>query len=345
MHKRSTMLTRSPWHIGIAASDHISAEPHTAPFIHEVGRIKNLMSDGKLTVLREVFTKVKQNSVFRTIVNWDELEHKIFNDNGNEVSEADFKDKVRLIFTAIGDRHGAFFYNGERLGMDQSWAKKLRIPENQPDKVSLKTKVLEDGYGYILLPSNNRYDSETCQRYQDSLCSLGLATLKGLIIDLRLHQGGSVNPLFAGLNQLYGARYFGSNMNLDGKVFQKWSTYNGAYGRNRVYNRCEANNTLKIVVLTSQITASAGEMMAVALKGRSKTLFIGEPTCGLTTMNAIFTLGNNTLAVAASIIADRKGNIYRDSVLPDLTIIEGDNFRDLSRDTKVAAALKWMKER
>jgi carboxyl-terminal processing protease len=70
----------------------------------------------------------------------------------------------------------------------------------------------------------------------------------------------------------------------------------------------------KIVVLTSQITASAVEMMTLALKGRSKTLFVGEPTAGPTTMNITFSLDKNTLAIAASIIADRKGRIYRGNV-------------------------------
>ncbi|HYK77571.1 MAG TPA: S41 family peptidase [Daejeonella sp.] len=301
-------------------------------------------TDSLSATLREVFVKVKQNSVFRTSVNWDELEHKVFNYSGRTITEADFKDKVRLIFTTIGDKHGAFFYNGERLGMDRSWVNQLRVPENQPDKVTLTTKLLEDGYGYILLPPDERYDSQNCQRYQDSLCSLGLQTLKGLVIDLRLHQGGSIYPLFSGLNQVYGARYFGSNMNLDKKVFQKWTVHDGSYGRNQIYNRCKPNSGLKIVILTSPITASAGEMMAVALKGRPKTLFIGEPTAGLTTMNLRFTLGKNTLAVAASIIADRKGRIYRDNIFPDLTIVEGDNFKNLSMDAKVVAALKWMKQ-
>jgi len=296
-------------------------------------------------LLHEVFDKVKQNSVFRMVVNWDELKHKIFDSTGEGITEADFKKKVRLIFTTIGDKHGAFFYNGERLGMDQTSAKTLRIPENIPKKVDLKTALLEEGYGYILLPPNNQYDRETCQRYQDSLCSLGLETLKGLVIDLRLHQGGSINPVFGGLNQVYGTKYFGSNMSLEKKVFQKWTVENGAFGRNQIYNRCKANPNLKIVVLISQITASAGEMMAVGLKGRQKTLFIGEPTAGLTTMNVTFKLGINTLAIAASIVADRKGTIYLGSVFPDLTLINGDNFEDLSEDTKVIAALKWMKQK
>ncbi len=304
-----------------------------------------IKADSLSNLLQEVFYKVKQNSVFRTDVNWKELEHRIFDSNSRRITEGDFKDKIRLIFTTIGDKHGAFLYNRERLGMDESWKQTLRIPENIPKKVNLKTTLLEKGYGYMLVPPNNKFDRETCQRYQDSLCYLGFENLKGLVIDLRLNQGGSVYPLFGGLNQVYGTKYFGSNMTLERKILKKWTVDNGAFGRNQIHNRCKANPKLKVVVLMSRITASAGEMMAVGLKGRPKTLFIGEPTAGLTTMNLTLKLGENTLAVAASIIADRNGIIYLDSVLPDLTIINGDNFNDLSRDTKVLAALEWMKQR
>ena len=295
------------------------------------------------SLLQEVFYKVKNNSVFRKDINWQELEHFILDSTCSNISESDFKNKIKLLFTKIGDKHGAFYYKGERLGMDQSWKNKLRIPDNIPNDITLKTTFLEEGYGYILIPPNNSFDAETCQRYQDSLCNLGLENLKGLIIDLRLNQGGSVYPLFGGLNQVYGAKYFGSNITLDRKVLQKWTVSNGAFGRNRILNRCKANPKLKIVVLISQITASAGEMMAVALKGRSNTLFIGESTCGLTTMNVNFKIGVNTLSIASSIIADRKGNVYLGSVPPDITITNGDNFYELFQDTKVIAALEWMK--
>lgn len=305
---------------------------------------QSIQADSLTALLRDVFGKVKQNSVFRKKVNWEDLEHKVFDAIGNGISEVNFKNKVRLIFTTIGDKHGAFYYNGERLGNDRTWTNKLRIPTQMPDKINLKTALLEDGYGYLLLPPNNNYDIKTCQQYQDSLCSLGIDKLKGLIIDLRLQEGGSIFPLFSGLNQVYGAKYFGSNRDLDGNVFQKWSVSKGEYGRNQIYNRCKINNKLKIVVLTSQITASAGEIMAVALKGRPKTFFIGEPTAGLSTMNVQYHLGKNILVVAASVPADRNGTTYGGNVLPDLTIIDGDDFTNLSVDKKVIAALRWMKK-
>ena len=298
-------------------------------------------SESNAVLLREVFDKVKQYSVFRKQLNWKELTEKLFADQSGRLTAPEFKEKVRLLFTTIGDNHGGLVYQGERLGMDRSWIKTLRLPPHQPEKVELTTVMLEDGYGYMLLPPEARYDRETCQRYQDALCSLG--ALKGLIIDLRLHEGGSVYPLFSGLNQVYGAKTFGYNMGLDGTVYKKWTVQDGSFGRNLIRNRCALMKGMKIVVLTSQITASAGEMMAVGLKGRPKTLFIGEPTAGFTTMTMAFKLGEHTLSIAASIIADRNGVIYRDKVYPDLTMVDGDNFQNLSADTKVVAALNWMK--
>jgi len=307
------------------------------PALRETARIDNL----SLT-LKEIFAKVKRYSVYRSRVNWRELENKILKDDQQDLSEAVFKQKVRLIFETIGDQHGAFYYKGERLGMDRSWTKRLRIPQNQPERVNLHTQRLAEGYGYLLVPSENRHDRQTCQNYQDVLCGLGPENLKGLVIDLRLQEGGSVYPLFVGLQQLYGTTSFGSNRDINGKVYQQWTS---SYGGVQLKNLCKINPKLKIVVITSQITASAGEMMAVGLKGSPNTLFIGEPTAGFTTMNVNFNLGTYQLAIAASVIADRDGKIYPGSVLPDVTMVEGDYFKDLSKDKKVMAAIKWMKEK
>lgn len=307
------------------------------------GQAQPTKKDNFSALLQEIFIKVKQNSLFRASVNWDSLSRKVIDNSGHAITETEFKDKIRLIFETIGDKHGGFYYQEKKLGMDRAWIKNLRVPENWPDTVKLKAQLLEEGYGYIILPPTTKHDNQTCQRYQESLCSLGIENLKGLVIDLRLHQGGSNYPLFVGLNQLYGAKYFGSSAGINGNLYQKWTVDNGRYGSAQVTNHCKVNTKLKIVVLISQITASAGEMMAVGLKGRPNTIFIGEPTLGLTTMNAEFTLGTGMLGIATSMIADRNGNVYRNNVLPDVTIVKGDNFKDLSKDTKVIAALKWMK--
>ena len=105
--------------------------------------------------------------------------------------------------------------------------------------------------------------------------------------------------------------------------------------------RCSCSGKTKVAVLLSQVTASAGEMLAIALKGRKNTIFIGEKTYGLTTGNVTFKIDGHLLAVSASFSEDRTGKIYNNAVTPDIEIIEGDNFFDISKDKKVLEAIMW----
>jgi hypothetical protein len=46
----------------------------------------------------------------------------------------------------------------------------------------------------------------------------------------------------------------------------------------------------------------------------------------------------------SSLISDKYGKIYNDDLLPDIQIVEGDDFNDLTDDAKVSAALRWLKD-
>ena len=93
--------------------------------------------------------------------------------------------------------------------------------------------------------------------------------------------------------------------------------------------------------MLSPVTASAGEMLAIALKSRKNTIFIGEETYGLTTGNVTFKIDGHLLAVSASYTEDRTGKVYNRSVIPDIEVIEGDNFSNISIDKKILEAIKW----
>jgi hypothetical protein len=48
------------------------------------------------------------------------------------------------------------------------------------------------------------------------------------------------------------------------------------------------------------------------------------------------------LAIATFFTADRLGNIYKQAVMPDMELVEGDNFLQLLQDEKVLAAIQWL---
>ncbi len=268
------------------------------------------------------------------------------------ISDAEFTRRVKLIFQALGDKHARLVFKGKMIRhkdgppLDVRPALKGVFGGKSPE---IRTSTLESGYGYILVPGTNKNDNMTNQQYQDSLCSLGLASLKGLVIDLRLNEGGSIHPMFTGFSQLFGTKTIGYTFGIKGNRISKLSVKNGSYYYDKyratsVHNRCQPNKGLRIVVLTSQITSSAGEMLAVAFKGRDRTLFIGENTAGYITMVSGFKLNDSYLGLSSSFIADRNKNVYKEYVQPDVEMIEGDNFEDLQEDAKVQAALQWLKE-
>jgi len=61
-------------------------------------------------------------------------------------------------------------------------------------------------------------------------------------------------------------------------------------------------------------------MTAIAFKGRSNTIFIGEPTAdGYTTSTVYFQFSPNlTMNFATNYVADRNMTIYKSSVNPDI---------------------------
>lgn len=302
-------------------------------------------------LLQDIVAKAKEHSLYKSNVDWSALEAEVLLKEDTLISDAEFTRKVKRIFQALGDKHGGLRFQGKviRQGDDASIQVSPALKDPFRGKpVEIRTSMLENGYGYILVPGTNKHDGRANQQYQDSLCSLDLENLKGLVIDLRLNEGGSIYPLFTGFNQLFGNKTIGYTCNGKGKRISRLSVENGSYyyAKHRVasvFNRCRANKELRIVVLTSPITASAGEMLAIAFKGRDRTLFIGEKTAGYITMVSEFNLGEGYLGLSSSFMADRNGAVYDKHVLPDVEIVEGDNFLNLHEDAKVRAALQWLK--
>lgn len=314
------------------------------------GQVENSGDDTLRITLTKVFKTVKQNSVYRQQVDWNTLEKSIFQETRIPVSFDDFKRKVKLIFTGIGDKHAALFIKGKKItGADTPITfRPSLVYELQHSNVQLHTAMLQDIYGYILVPHNNTKDnlSQMAQAIQDSLCKLMSTPLEGIIIDLRSNEGGSIYPLFTGLHQLIGEGIFGAFTNLDGSFKEPWKLRKGKFLQQNkivasVKSNCNSSKKMKVAVLISQVTASAGEMLAIALRGRENTIFIGENTYGLTTGNVTFKIDGHLLAVSASFSEDRTGKRYSSYVMPDIEIIEGDNFSDLSKDKKIMEAIKW----
>ena len=98
-----------------------------------------------------------------------------------------------------------------------------------------------------------------------------------------------------------------------------------------------------VAVLTDSLTASAGEGVAVAFRGRDSTRSFGEPTWGVSTANAAFDLGDGArLVLTVATMGDRRGNVYGGKVIPDELVVGGTKTGEPGTDIVLEAALQWL---
>ncbi len=74
----------------------------------------------------------------------------------------------------------------------------------------------------------------------------------------------------------------------------------------------------RVAVLSDVGIASSGEATLIAFRQRADTRSFGQPTCGLSTANATFTLSDGaTFTITTSVMADRAKTRFGDSIPPD----------------------------
>jgi C-terminal processing protease CtpA/Prc len=101
-----------------------------------------------------------------------------------------------------------------------------------------------------------------------------------------------------------------------------------------------------VAVLTSRLTASAGEGVAVAFRGRPQSRSFGEPTAGVPTCLAATTLSDGSLlSVSACLFVDRAGLAYRDAITPDKPVAARWELLDTDDDPVLLAAVRWLHAR
>jgi C-terminal processing protease CtpA/Prc len=107
--------------------------------------------------------------------------------------------------------------------------------------------------------------------------------------------------------------------------FYTWNYKDGkAYDENGIWEQSINTYHLKspnpyVAILTDSITASSGEAVAIAFKGRSKTKSFGTQTFGVSTGNRVHTLSDGSrINLTVSVFADRNKTKYGHYVYPDV---------------------------
>ena len=205
--------------------------------------------------------------------------------------------------------------------------------------------LIEDNIGYISIPWISTTNETICTSYADSIQSIiksfDQRGISKWIIDLRKNTGGNCWPMLAGLGPLLGngthAYFVSSNENIPVK-YHNGTAMQGRNSRSTVSTpyTLKSNNKM-IIVLVGKNTSSAGEIVALSFKGQPNVYLYGQPTAGLTTANATYSLSNGSMLVLTVCKeADRNGKIIQGKIQPDQLIhSSASGAKDLTKDSAV----------
>jgi carboxyl-terminal processing protease len=150
------------------------------------------------------------------------------------------------------------------------------IPRHAVDNVL----TLQPGIGYIRITS---FNETTDRELREALKQLDVASLKGLILDLRTNPGGllsegvAVADMFLEKNQLI-------------------VSHRGRASQERRYHAVTGNQGVEVplVILIGNYSASASEIVAGAVQDHDRGLIVGQNSFGKGLVQTVFQLSENT---------------------------------------------------
>jgi carboxyl-terminal processing protease len=180
---------------------------------------------------------------------------------------------------------------------------------------SLKSRMLEQGYGYIRISQfQERTGSDFRQALQDLHKASG-ATMKGLVIDLRYNPGGVLGPCIEVANC-----FIGDDINntlivsTKGRLPQANHAFNATLG--------SKEPRYPIVVLINGGSASASEIVAGALQDHKRAIIMGKQSFGKGSVQSVIPLkGNAALKLTTARYYTPSGrSIQAKGIVPDVYV-------------------------
>ncbi|MDX1393890.1 MAG: S41 family peptidase [Gemmatimonadota bacterium] len=270
------------------------------------------MSPAARGYLAEALDIMRENSLRRFVVDWEALESAVFARAGGALEPADTHEAIRFALRELGDRHSYLIAPPTANGIGGGG------PPAPPRPAG---RVIDGRWAYVLIPTLG------ADSYADSLRNL-VAELAsespcGWIVDLRENRGGNMWPMLLGIGPVLGDGTLGYFVDPIGDE-QAWVLDGDRIGIDSL-TIVATNRSLRLegpspptAVLTGDQTASSGEAVAVAFRGRPRTRSFGGATAGLSTANYPFPLPDGAfLNLTISTFADRGGNPYGGPIEPD----------------------------
>ena len=193
---------------------------------------------------------------------------------------------------------------------------------------SVKSKLVEPGYGYIRITQFQEHTGETLAKALTDLYKP--SPLKGLVLDLRNDPGGLLNGAVAvssAFLQPNSLVVYTDGRTEDSKMRFSATPENYLHGNFKddyMKKLPPAVKTVPMVVLVNNGSASASEIVAGALQDHKRAVIMGTQSFGKGSVQTILPLGNNTAIklTTARYYTPNGRSIQAKGITPDIVVEE-----------------------
>lgn len=309
--------------------------------------MKDTEKQNPQTYFNEAVTFIKRNAYKTSTVKWEIIEKDFQREIDFAKTTGDIHTVLTKILRLLDDNHSVLIPSDKLSQPSNS-----KGPEGQ--QILPTGKELSSGINYLNIPGVMMFDEKFCDTYANTLQTL-IRELDGKshsnlgwIIDFRNNFGGNMWPMIAGLGPLLGNGVLGNFVHNDGSKKEITYADGKAAEDSTVYSKVKNPYELKskrpsIALLTSNKTASSGEITLVTFLGLENIKTFGETTYGIPTANDQYKLNDGSLlflTVAAT--ANRFGKVYASVIKPDVHVnIDWDNIAS-ENDSAINVATEWL---
>jgi C-terminal processing protease CtpA/Prc len=214
-------------------------------------------------------------------------------------------------------------------------------------------RQLAQKIGYVELPAiatgTLDHQHAYAQAGQQVIREIDQEETQGWIIDLRRNFGGTIPPMLIGVGSILGEGVCYSYVAPDWKasvVYRHGQLSTERWGvlKTEVKDPYELKKPWPpVAVLTSYVTASAGEFVVLAFRGRPRTRSFGEATRGAPTGNEGKVMSDGAAITLTTVLGgDRTGQAYDSPLIPDQLVQTDWGRLGTDDDPVLQMALQWL---
>jgi hypothetical protein len=285
-------------------------------------------------VVDEALKIARTHSLHRNEIAWPDVEKRVRLLAAGADATADTYPAVRYLLSALEDNH-SFLLPPVQTTAFRTGGAANPVPE---------IRAGPEGVGVITMQGYAGGDAAASRKYAEAMHAKLLAAHAdaacGWVLDLRPNTGGNMWPMLAGLKPFLGDAGLGTFESPTG-AGPAWKAGEGVGDPPLAVPAPLARlEGAWVAVITGPRTASSGEAVTIAFKGRPRTRSFGLPTTGLSTANDTFPLPDGAMILLTTAIeVDRTGRRYGGKVDPD----ETQEAAGPNGDPAMSAARAWLK--